>query len=394
MVDEFHPAIVVAAYQRPHSLKRILGSLNNAKFNENVTLIISIDNDEPNNLEVRNIAEQFNWSNGLKEVHYQEKHLGLRQHILQCGDLSMKYGSVIILEDDLYVSPYFYDYAVQALKFYYTDDSIGGISLYNQPLQEIAQYPFTAIQDNSDVYFIQFPSSWGQAWTRTQWKRFREWYASEPDLSLIDIPMYILNWPERSWKKYFSAYLVEKNKFFVFPRLSFTTNFNDIGTHYKKHNNYQGQTPLRLFGRPYRFRRKADSLCIYDVYLELLSDCIFSLSSHLDEYSFELDLYGTKDLEKIKKPYLITSRPSVRPIQGFKRALKPHDLNIILNLEGKDFVLSEVKYVFPFINRYERIISNYKYFYAGDILGWKTQIYYYNTRIKNKIFKPDRKPHR
>jgi len=292
---------------------------------------------------------------------------------------------VIILEDDLYVSPYFYAYAIQSLEFYNNDSRIGGVSLYNQPVHEISGYPFSACHDQSDVYFIQFPSSLGQAWTRTQWKEFRDWYASDPDLSMTGIPDRILRWPATSWKKYFCGFLMEKGKYFVFPRISFTTNFNDPGTNLKKAINHEGQTPLRLFGHPYRFKPLADSRCIYDMHLELTAACIDQLSSHLHDYSYELDLYGTKDLKKVQTPFLITSRPSSRPILGFKRALKPHEMNIIVNLEGDDFVLTRVDDVIPVVNRHERILSNYTYFYTRHILGSKTQVYHYLTKIKNNF---------
>ena len=61
--------------------------------------------------------------------------------MLQCGDISYEYGSVIVLEDDLFVSPFFYKYAVEAQEFYRDDNRIGGISLYNQPRQEAEDGP-------------------------------------------------------------------------------------------------------------------------------------------------------------------------------------------------------------------------------------------------------------
>jgi len=217
MEKTFNPAIVVVAYNRPCSLLRLLSSLKHIKIDGEAPLIISIDNDEPNNLEVKDIAEKYTWPYGSKKVKYQERHIGLREHVLQCGDYASEFGSVIILEDDLFVSPFFYEYAIHALEYYNGDNQIGGISLYNQPVQNIVEYPFKALYDNSDVYFMQFPSSLGQAWTNTHWKEFRDWYASEPDLNRINIPAKILGWPKSSWKKYFCAFLLEKNKFFVFP---------------------------------------------------------------------------------------------------------------------------------------------------------------------------------
>jgi len=71
MGKAFHPAVVVAAYNRPGSLKRILDSLDRAVIDDQVTLIISIDNDAPNNLDVKSIAEKFRWSHGPKEVRFQ-----------------------------------------------------------------------------------------------------------------------------------------------------------------------------------------------------------------------------------------------------------------------------------------------------------------------------------
>jgi hypothetical protein len=385
MKESFRPAIVVAAYNRPRSIKRLLTSLQNARITGSARLIISIDNNEPGNLNIKEIAEEFQWPHGPKEVRYQEKHLGLRKHILQCGDLSEEFGSVIILEDDLYVSPYFYEYAIHALEHYQKEEKIGGISLYNQPVHEYVQISFSSIYDSSDVYFLQFPSSLGQAWTNKHWSEFREWYAAEPDLSKIGLPAFIRRWPETSWKKYFCAFLVEKNKYFVFPRFSFTTNFNDVGSNRKSKVDHDGQTPLRLTGPPYRFQQVDRSFSRYDVNLELEAECVKSLSTHLDAYSFELDLYGVKDLDQVKTPYLITLRPSVDPIKGFKRALKPHEMNVICNLEGEEFWLSRVEDVRPIANKYETAINNYKYFYNRRPIGWKAQAYYYYIRLRNKL---------
>jgi len=349
--------------------------------------VISIDNDEPNNLDVKQIAEEFQWLHGNKDVRYQSRRLGLRNHILQCAGLSQEYGSVIILEDDLYVSPWFYDFASAALDHYAGEERVGGISLYNQPLQEIVQYPFRALYDNSDVYFMQFPSSLGQAWTADQWKKFREWYDTDPDLTQIPIPDYILNWPPTSWKRFFVAYLVLTDKYFVFPRYSLTTNFNDPGTNLIKKVNHEGQAPLRLVGGPYRFISLEDSGSMYDVNLELKPGCVRKYSSHLDQYDFELDLYGTKDLHKIKSAYLVTSRPSANPVMGFKRALKPHEMNVICNLEGKDFSLSRTEDIRPVANKFDETIANYKYFYTRNPIGWKAQAYNYYTRLRNRFIR-------
>jgi hypothetical protein len=45
------------------------------------------------------------------------------------------------------------------------------------------------------------------------------------------IPAYLQQWGPESWKKHFIHYLVDTGKYFVFPRISLTTNFEDYGTH-------------------------------------------------------------------------------------------------------------------------------------------------------------------
>ena len=86
------------------------------------------------------------------------------------------YENIIVLEDDLFVSPYFYKYANDALKFYNKTESIGGISLYNHKRNFLNTIPFELIPDSNDVFFLQIASSWGQAWSKKQWLGFKNWY--------------------------------------------------------------------------------------------------------------------------------------------------------------------------------------------------------------------------
>lgn len=380
----FEPAIVVVAFNRPDSISRLLNSLLRAKYIHDTKLVISIDNDDNRNTVVKDIALDFLWPFGSKEVIYHPQRLGLKNHVIMCGDLSEEYGSVIILEDDLMVSPYFYQYAVNALEYYSEDQNIGGISLYNQPRNELAFLPFTPIADDSDVYFLQYPSSLGQVWTKSHWLDFKNWYNQHEDLApLVHRNMY--TWPDSSWKKHFGAFLIKKDKYFVFPRISLTTNFNDPGTNLKKAVNHDGQVQLRSFDGTYRFKRIPESNCVYDKVFELLPRCAKRLEPALAEYDFEFDLYGLREVSDISTPYVITSKPSSRPIKGYRRALKPHELNVILDNPGTQIFLCRTEDIQPIENRHAQKISDYKYHYTKNILGWKVQLYRYYQRFRTKI---------
>jgi hypothetical protein len=382
------PTIVVVAFNRPKSLERLLFSLSNAKNISNTRLIISIDNKEPENKCVKDMADAFKWPYGEKEVIYQPKRLGLKNHVLQCGDLSQKYGSVIILEDDLFVSPYFYDFAVKALEYYGDDNKIGGISLFNYPYEDLMDLPFSPIRDESDVYFVQFPSSLGQAWTARHWNDFRKWLENEPDLKSISISEQVYTWPETSWKKLFSAFLVEKDKYFVFPRISLTTNFNDKGTHKSLDVNHNGQTQLKLFDADLHLKNFQDSYCIYDAHFELDARTVKQFCPELANFDFEMDLYGHKEKSRIKSTYIITSRTASKSILQYQRKLKPHEMNILLGLKGKELSLCHKDDIIPVKKKFAKMLADYKYFIDSSPVTLKFSIYSRLKRIKylSKLF--------
>ena len=104
------PAIVVVAYNRDKALKRLLNSLESADYSgfSDITLVISIDKSD--STEVIETAEAFSWEQGEKRVITHPERLGLKKHILGLGDLTAEFGSIIMLEDDLFVSPLLYHY--------------------------------------------------------------------------------------------------------------------------------------------------------------------------------------------------------------------------------------------------------------------------------------------
>lgn len=370
----FEPVIVVVAFNRPKSLRRLLDSLTLSKNATGARLIISIDNKDPENLVVRDIAEEYHWPHGEKEVIYHPERLGLKKHVMKCADLSETYGSVIILEDDLFVSPYFYEYAVHALNFYGEDRAIGGISLYNQPINELIILPFSPMYDESDVYFIKFPSSLGQAWTHSQWADFKQWHSEHPEIEGI-IHRNMATWPDSSWKKHFAAYLIDQNKYIVYPRMSLTTNFNDPGTNLKEFTNHDGQSQLRMFRDTYRFRSLKDSCCLYDHLMELHPETIRQMNPELRGYDFETDLYGLKEKKRITKKYTLTTKSVSRFIKSFRRALKPHELNVICNIEGDEIFLAETSDILENGHKFERVLSNYKYYYSRYLPNWRTYLH-------------------
>ena len=364
------PAIVVVAYKRPLALKRLLTTIARANYDsyENIPLIISID--RGNCSETVRVAREFVWQYGVKKVIEHPQNLGLRRHILSCGDLTAEYGSVIVLEDDLLVSPEFYHYTVKAIACYGDRPEIAGISLYSYDFNEYAEAKFIPLEDGYDNYFIQTACSWGQAWTKQQWQEFKQWYDSDARTIEIDplLPQKLREWSESSWKKYFIKYIFTKNKYFVYPRISLSTNSGDRGTNHGGGGNFQ--VSLLLGKKQYNFSQLKESLSIYDSHYEIRADCLKHLNTQLPNFDFECDLYGTKNLKNTNSQYLLSIKECTNPIASYTLSLVPQELNIIANLAGNCFSLGKKK-DFKLVKFSHQIIQLQ---YLHKNLGWKRYI--------------------
>lgn len=348
------PVIVVIAYNRHESLNRLLNSLLHASYKEPdpVDLIISIDY-QPSEKHARTVevAKNFRWPYGEKHLIEHASNLGLRRHVISCGDLVLDYDSIIMLEDDLYVSPYFYSYSKQTLEFYSADKRIGGISLYNHRLNFCNRKPFDLLAEvNYDVYFLQIASSWGQAWTKDQWIAFKTWYEGDNKITSTDnIPEAIRYWPESSWLKYYIKFLVATNKFFVYPKQSYSTNFGDAGTH-NLENDTTFQVPLAMDNpATLRLGPIEDSINRYDAFFELIPSVLKMIKPSLFSEEVVVDLYGLKDLTQYEAKYAI-SRKKVqkKAISTFGLNLKPLVANVLFEIKGAYFNFSFKE---DFVNR-------------------------------------------
>ena len=335
-----NPTIVVVAFNRRKSLNNLLYSLSKAEYGvDHANLVISIDYSGLN--DVYNLAEDFNWEHGEKIIIKHEKNLGLRHHVLYCGDLSLQYQSVIILEDDLLVSPSFYLYAKAALEVYKNDSNIAGISLYHNEHNESTELPFEVIDEGYDTYFMKVPCSWGQLWTATQWKAFKSWYDKGQQVTENDyLPDNVIAWPETSWKKYFYKYLLETKTYFVFPKTAFTTNSGALGEHHSEITGLH-QASLSIQKDNFKFPRIEDTTNVYDQFFEICLDSINSIEN-FDLKDIEIDVFGTKPTHKIETKYMLSSKVCKMPIRAYKVTYYPINLNVLQGLKLIDNTQAEL----------------------------------------------------
>ncbi|MCR5501419.1 MAG: glycosyltransferase [Lachnospiraceae bacterium] len=330
------PAIVVVAYRRLDTLDRLLKSIAAAKYRtEGIPLIISIDH-HPDNSDVIALAEAFVWEHGEKTVKTHEKNLGLRTHILECGNYAEEYGSVILLEDDEFVAPYFYEYAKKAHEYYDGDERIAGISLYGHEWNPYAGKIFRPLRTGADVFFGQFSCTWGQSWSADQWKRFRKWYEENGEEIGRDelLPPPVYDW-KNSWGKYFFRYLTESGRYYVIPQKPVVTVFGGAGTHYRKPE-AEVQTTLWL-GEPDHRLVPFEEGPHYDAFFEN-ADLKGFLAKRfsIPEEEILIDLYGLKHrLIPEKYRYVISSRKlDSRIMAGYELNLRPQEANVLNDCKG------------------------------------------------------------
>lgn len=340
----YNPVIVVVAHARYASLSTLLMSLDAADYGgRDVTLVISVDDAAANPTTVA-VADAFNWTYGNKILVKRDSRLGLKEHVLKCSDMSVTYGSAIVLEDDVAVSPLFYRYTCGALDAYGDDDRIGQVALYRRQqlnFGRTGKHPENyrvACDDGSSVHFHCVISTWGQAYTASMWRGFREWYASGSyDATQSGtVPGFITTYGKSPdmWSNLFITYLAATGRYTVWPNVALSTNMDTPGIHGKFPVSMQ--VPL-LYSQQgeFIFTPLDDSVAVYDIYHgnRLLGKV---LSERFDIRPPAQDLvYGDRPY-KPDDCVLTRAQLSGRPLLGsWMDKLQPVEINVLMNMPGQ-----------------------------------------------------------
>ena len=156
--------IALFTYSRAdHTRDAVKSLLNNKEAAESDLYIFS---DGPKTEAKREAVEEnrkyIHSITGFKSIHIveREKNWGLANSLIAgITDVINQYGRVIVVEDDLVLSPYFLKFMNEALEKYADDDRVGTISAYLPPLKE--KLP--------DTFFLMYFKCWGWATWKRAW---------------------------------------------------------------------------------------------------------------------------------------------------------------------------------------------------------------------------------
>lgn len=173
--------VVVFAYNRPIHLQRTLEKLNENMYASESDLFIFLDgpklkkaDDIVLTKEVAQVCISFKQRTRFKNVciHRAKENRGLASSVISgVTKVINRYGSVIVVEDDLETSPYFLKYMNEALEYYKSNKRIWSISGYSANLKSVNKL-------SKDVYFTSRGCSLGWGTWKNRWKTV-DWKCSD-----------------------------------------------------------------------------------------------------------------------------------------------------------------------------------------------------------------------
>ena len=163
--------IVLFVYNRLDHTQGVIETLSkNVLAKESDLYVFSDAAKSENGLEkvkaVRSYINDEKWHSDFKKVTIieAEHNKGLAKSVIDgVTKIIEEYGKVIVVEDDLLLSPYFLSYMNGALEFYQEDKKIWSISGYSFPMRSLKKYPH-------DIFYSYRGCSWGWATWKDRWE--------------------------------------------------------------------------------------------------------------------------------------------------------------------------------------------------------------------------------
>lgn len=161
--------ILCFAFKRPYHFDRVIQSLRLNQDYPQYPLVVHIDGprtDAENDqvLEVIKVAQSIS---GFASVtlNISDTNLGLYRSITRgVSSVLKEYPRVIVLEDDIVVSPYFLEYMQSALDLYSTKKEVAQIHAWS---------PNLTFQNGQQTFFMRGTDCWGWATWRDRWATLR-----------------------------------------------------------------------------------------------------------------------------------------------------------------------------------------------------------------------------
>lgn len=167
MHQQYLAPIALFVYNRlSHAQQTVAALQQNALATQSDLVIFSDAAKHPDGVPAINAVREWLLTiTGFKSIHiiHQPHNVGLAQSIIQgVTQMVNAHGKVIVMEDDLVVSPYFLQYMNDALELYANVSKVASIHGYALPLNEALP----------ETYFMRGADCWGWATWQRAWEHF------------------------------------------------------------------------------------------------------------------------------------------------------------------------------------------------------------------------------
>jgi len=236
--------VVVFSFNRADNLESLLYSLSLCEYANETIVYLYIDGarneeDKENQLLFDNIIAEVQCSFLELIVTKKDINVGLRKSLIQgITNVLSEYDNVIVLEDDLTLSPNFLCYMNDSLEFYKNNEEVASISGYTN---------YISTRHNKDNYFHLRPCSWGWATWKNRWEvvdwdykpvSLKEWFFLWLKCKPVgdDIFRMFRNLHSEkinSWAISWTIHNIRNKRFTSYPYVSKVSNdgFGDMATH-------------------------------------------------------------------------------------------------------------------------------------------------------------------
>ena len=249
--------VVILAYRRLASLQRLCRSLEQAYyFGDQVDVMVHVDagadaDSMAGAAAVATFVNEWTWPHGRKTLRQRTQHAGLVLSVVEAWTPTSDDEFAVLLEDDVSVSPQWYDWAKRAVLTYNygprsarLSGQLYGVSLYTPRLLELQQ-PRRRFDAHTELaqrppacpFLFPVPCSWGSVYFPRHWRQFQDYMARvllkvEPPYT---VPGSASNGWAASWKKHFIELVHQRRWVALYPNFanqtSFSTNHLEPGEH-------------------------------------------------------------------------------------------------------------------------------------------------------------------
>ncbi|CAI8607814.1 unnamed protein product [Vicia faba] len=254
--------IKLLAFNRLESVSRCLRSLADANYlGDRVHLHVYIDHfavsDNTSSVDLKlsesrrilEFVDGFEWRFGEKVVHYRTGNVGLQAQWLEAWWPGSDDEFAFVVEDDLEVSPLYYEFVKMVIVNFYYNASNYSPSVFGVTLQRARFVPGKhgnklQLDDKTRLFLYQLVGTWGQILFPKPWKEFRLWYdknkakGNKPFLEGMVTTGWYKKMGERIWTPWFIKFIQSRSYFNIYANFlherALSVSHRDAGVNYGK----------------------------------------------------------------------------------------------------------------------------------------------------------------